>query len=39
LKSTTVSSAKLQSQGFQFLYPTIKEALKELNAHSNSRSL
>jgi len=30
LKSTTVSSAKIQSAGFQFLYPTIDAALNEL---------
>jgi uncharacterized protein (TIGR01777 family) len=30
LKSATVSSAKIQSAGFQFLYPTIDAALNEL---------
>lgn len=30
LKSTTVSSEKMQATGFQFLYPSIDAALKEL---------
>ncbi len=30
LKSTTVSSAKIQKQGFQFTYPTLEAALAEL---------
>lgn len=30
LKSATVSSEKIQSAGFQFLYPTVEEALKSL---------
>jgi uncharacterized protein (TIGR01777 family) len=30
LKSTTVSSAKVQLEGYDFLYPRIEEALKEL---------
>lgn len=30
LKSTTVSSAKIQQQGFQFTYPTLEAALAEL---------
>lgn len=30
LKSATVSSKKIQETGFQFLYPTITEAVKEL---------
>jgi uncharacterized protein (TIGR01777 family) len=30
LKSVTVSSAKIQAAGFQFLYPTIEEAVKDL---------
>jgi len=30
LKSTTVSSKKIENAGFNFLYPEIKEALKEL---------
>jgi hypothetical protein len=32
LKSTTVSSAKIQEEGFQFLYPTIEDAVKKLRA-------
>ena len=32
LKSTTVSSEKIQGKGFQFLYPTIDEAVKNLRA-------
>lgn len=32
LKSTTVSSEKIQQQGFQFLYPTIETAIKKLRA-------
>jgi uncharacterized protein (TIGR01777 family) len=31
LKSTTVSSSKVQSEGFQFLYPTIEDAVKQLS--------
>jgi len=31
LKSTTVSSGKIQTQGFQFLYPTIQNAIASLN--------
>lgn len=34
LKSTTVSSEKVQKEGFQFLYPTIKEAVKNLYSSS-----
>lgn len=30
LKSTTVSSEKIQKEGFQFLYPTIKDAVASL---------
>lgn len=30
LKSTTVSSSKIQNEGFQFLYPSIDAALNEL---------
>jgi uncharacterized protein (TIGR01777 family) len=30
LKSATVNSAKIQSTGFQFLYPTVEEALSNL---------
>lgn len=30
LKSTTVSSSKIQQQGFQFTYPTLEAALAEL---------
>jgi uncharacterized protein (TIGR01777 family) len=32
LKSTTVSSEKIQKTGFQFLFPTIEEAIKNLRA-------
>jgi uncharacterized protein len=32
LKSTTVSSSKIQNEGFQFLYPAIDAALNELIA-------
>jgi uncharacterized protein (TIGR01777 family) len=32
LKSTTVSSGKVQKEGFQFLYPTIQNAVKKLRA-------
>jgi uncharacterized protein len=32
LKSTTVSSAKIQNAGFQFLYPSVEAALQELIA-------
>lgn len=32
LKSTTVSSGKIQQQGFQFLFPTIRDAIKKLRA-------
>lgn len=32
LKSTTVSSGKVQREGFQFLYPTIHDAVKKLRA-------
>jgi uncharacterized protein (TIGR01777 family) len=32
LKSTTVSSEKIQKQGFQFLFPTIQDAIKKLRA-------
>jgi uncharacterized protein len=32
LKSTTVSSEKLQKQGFTFLYPTIEAAVRNLRA-------
>jgi uncharacterized protein len=32
LKSTTVSSSKIQNEGFQFLYPSIDAALNELIA-------
>jgi uncharacterized protein (TIGR01777 family) len=32
LKSTTVSSEKIQKEGFQFLYPTIQDAVKKLRA-------
>lgn len=32
LKSTTVSSEKIRSAGFQFLYPTIKAAIQQLEA-------
>jgi len=32
LKSTTVSSKKIQEQSFQFLYPTIQDAVKKLRA-------
>jgi uncharacterized protein len=31
LKSTTVSSAKSEEQGFRFLYPTIRDAVASLN--------
>jgi uncharacterized protein len=31
LKSTTVSSAKSEKQGFHFLYPTIRDAVASLN--------
>ena len=31
LKSTTVSSDKIQQQGFQFLFPTIQEAIASLS--------
>jgi NAD dependent epimerase/dehydratase family enzyme len=30
LKSTTVSSAKVQAEGYNFLYPTSEEALKQI---------
>lgn len=32
LKSTTVSSQKILKQGFQFLFPTIQDAIKKLRA-------
>jgi uncharacterized protein len=32
LKSTTVSSEKIQKEGFQFLFPTIQTAIKNLRA-------
>jgi uncharacterized protein len=32
LKSTTVSSERIQQEGFQFLFPTIESAIKELRA-------
>ena len=32
LKSTTVSSAKIQRQGFRFLFPSIESAIKNLRA-------
>lgn len=32
LKSTTVSSEKIQEQGFQFLFPTIQDTVKNLRA-------
>jgi NAD dependent epimerase/dehydratase family enzyme len=32
LKSATVSSKKLEGTGFQFLYPTITNAVKNLSA-------
>lgn len=32
LKSTTVSSEKIQQQGFRFLFPTIEDAVKKLRA-------
>lgn len=32
LKSTTVSSEKILKQGFQFLFPTIQDAIKKLRA-------
>jgi uncharacterized protein len=32
LKSTTVSSDKIQQEGFQFLFPTIESAIKKLKA-------
>lgn len=32
LKSTTVSSKKIEGQGFHFLYPTIQDAVKNLSA-------
>jgi uncharacterized protein len=38
LKSTTVSSAKSENEGFQFLYPTIKDALVSLNSVARSAS-
>jgi uncharacterized protein (TIGR01777 family) len=31
LKSCTVSSAKIQETGFQFIYPSLETALKQLN--------
>lgn len=31
LKSTTVSNEKIRSTGFQFLYPTIQEAIQQLS--------
>ena len=33
LKSATVSAAKIRDEGFQFLFPNIKSALKDLVAH------
>jgi uncharacterized protein (TIGR01777 family) len=33
LKSATVSATKIRNTGFQFLFPTIKSALKDLNTH------
>jgi uncharacterized protein len=38
LKSTTVSSAKSENEGFQFLYPTIKDAVASLNSGAGSAS-
>jgi uncharacterized protein len=38
LKSTTVSSAKSENEGFQLLYPTIKDALASLNSVARSAS-
>ncbi len=32
LKSCTVSSAKIQQQGFQFLYPSLEAAVKQLSS-------
>lgn len=32
LKSTSVSAAKIQQQGFQFLFPTIQKAIENLRA-------
>ena len=34
LKSTTVSSARLQQEGFNFLYPGIDAAMHALQGHS-----
>lgn len=36
LKSTTVSPAKIERQGFQFLFPGIEEAVKNLTFHRNA---
>ena len=33
LKSTTVSAARLQQEGFSFLYPNIDAAVKALEMH------
>ena len=30
LKSTTVSSSKIEATGFQFIYPSVKSAIAEL---------
>jgi uncharacterized protein len=38
LKSTTVSSVKSENEGFQFLYPTIKDAVASLNSGAGSAS-
>jgi uncharacterized protein len=35
LKSTTVNSEKVQKEGFQFLYPTISDAVTSLSSQKN----